>query len=155
MNRSHTCLSLLVALCCRGCSQEKAAPVAVQQGDENSPALLEIAFRPFSGLLSYQDADSGELSCGVPAGRQQAYDPKTGVFHVQFKSRNFRASAFEVTKVAERFTKPVVFRLTGDTRGGGCLGRDLTLSVDGKDYALEEGPLSYGHQDGSRQAPRC
>jgi hypothetical protein len=56
-------------------------------------------------------------------------------------------SSFEITKVRENFPKPVVFRLTGETSGYGCLGQSLTLSVDGKDYAMENGPLACGHVD--------
>jgi hypothetical protein len=135
MNRFQAYCSLLLTLSCSACNQETAGPGAFASEDENSPTLLEIAFRPFSGLFT---RDNAGLSCGVPAGRQQIYDPKTGVFHIHFKSQNYTRSAFEVKKVADRFTKPIVFRLTGDTRGYGCLGHDLTFSVDGKEYPLAD-----------------
>lgn len=141
MSRFPAYCSLLLAMCCSACNQDAADTVAVQPGDEGISPPLEIAFKPLSELFT---AENPEPSCGVPAGRAEVYDPQTGVFHIHFKSRNYARSAFEVTKVADRFTRPVVFRLTGDTRGGGCMGRDLTFSVDGKDYPLAEGMFAYG-----------
>jgi hypothetical protein len=73
----------------------------------------------------------------VPAGRDRVYDPQTGAFHIQFQARDFTRSGFEVTKVAERFPEPVVFRLTGIPTGYGCLGHPLILTVGEKRYALD------------------
>jgi hypothetical protein len=78
-------------------------------------------------------------SCGLPPGRQQVYDPSTGVFHIHFKPRRsyLQHGAFEVTRVGERLPKRVVFRLTGVPSSYGCLGHPLILSVGGKCYALD------------------
>jgi hypothetical protein len=150
MHRFRTCFLLLLAVSCTACSREAAKVVATEPRDENEPAPLAIAFKPLVRSITpdpADPADPAELSCGVPPGREQAYDPKTGVFHIRFKSRNYARSAFEITKVADRITRPIVFRLTGDVRGGGCLGRDLTFSVDGKDYPLTESASSFGPLD--------
>ena len=68
----------------------------------------------------------------------QVYDPATGVYHVAFKPRNLTTSSFEVTKVAQRFSKPVVFRLTGVPTTYGCVGIPLALTVDDKRYAMTD-----------------
>jgi hypothetical protein len=75
------------------------------------------------------------------------YDPQTGVFHIHFFPRNYAVHAFTVTQSVERFTKPVVFSLTGVPRAYGCLGVPLALSVGGKRYAIEEGALGPGRVD--------
>jgi hypothetical protein len=102
-----------------------------------TPTPLEIRFNPSHGLA----ANDGELSCGAPQGREKVYDPQTGVFHVHFKARNFTVSGFEVTKVADRFSGPVTFRLTGVPLAYGCLGVPLALTVGDKRYAL----VDVGH----------
>jgi hypothetical protein len=79
-------------------------------------------------------------SCDLPEGRQQVYDPETGVFHIHFKARRSsyeQRAAFEVAKVGVKFTKPVVFRLTGVPSAYGCLGHPLILSVGDKSYAID------------------
>jgi hypothetical protein len=125
-------MPILAIVCFAGC-QDGAGPVAIQEGDDRARAPLEITFKQLQGLR----AKEGEVSCGVPEGREQAYDPDTGVFHVHFNARNFTASAFEVTKVAARFPKPLAFRLTGVPSQYGCLGHPLTLSVGDKLYAID------------------
>jgi hypothetical protein len=143
MNHCRACLLLIVTVACLACDQDVAGPIATQQGDDPSQPPLEINFKHAEHLFR----GTGEKSCEVPEGRQQVYDPKTGVFHIHFKPRNFECSAFEVTKVAERFAKPLVFRLTGVPRGYGCVGRSLALSVADKSYALEENALAPGPFD--------
>src|SRR5580765_6299387 len=109
-------LLLLVPLFCLGCAQAVPDPAAEAPGDDPSPPL-ELRFEPFErGLTSATGP-----SCGVPEGRQQAYDPRTGSFHIHFRSGNYATSAFEVTKVAEPSRRPVVFRLTGVPLAYGCL----------------------------------
>lgn len=108
-------------------------------------------------------------SCGLPEGRQQVYDEKTGVFHIHFQSPNpigssgsglYERSAFEVAKINGPFVKPVVFRLTGVPQNYGCVGDPLCLCVginnkgdglrlDGKCYALVNAPLAPGPVDKS------
>lgn len=86
----------------------------------------------------------GELSCGVPQGCDQIYGPETGSFHVHFKARDFTVSGFEITKVAARFPKLVVFRLTRVPLAYGCLGIPLALTAAEKRYALVDvGPDSF------------
>jgi hypothetical protein len=132
-----------------GC-QEVADSSVLPPGDDASPPL-EIKFLQ---------------SCGLPEGRQQVYDPKTGIFHIHFHKPSriggfgsglYKRSAFEVTKVATRFVKPVVFRLTGVPASYGCVGDPLALCVgggfqdhlrlDGKTYALVDDPLASGQVD--------
>jgi hypothetical protein len=131
MNHFRVFFWLILAISCVACSQDAAGPGAIEQGDEPAQPPLEIRFTE---------------SCGVPEGRQQAYDPRTGVFHIHFQppraigtrySGLFERSAFEVTKVAERFAKPVVFRLTGVPADYGCWPDPLALTVDGTRYALD------------------
>ena len=141
--RPYAFLSL--ALLSAACNQEAADPVAARHDDEIAPAPLEITFKPLSASFTLVAQHEGQASGGPPPGRHQVYDPKTGIFHICLKRKNMTRSAFEVTKVAEHFRKPIVFRLTGATRGNGCLGQNLRFSVDGKDYSLGEGPLSYGN----------
>ncbi len=120
---------LIFAVSCSACCQDVPDPIAIQQGDDLSQPPLEINFKQ---------------SCGVPEGRQQAYDPKTGVFHIHFKPQRFAVSAFGVTKVAERFAKPVVFRLTGVPLAYGCVGLPLVLTVGEKRYVMiDVGPSSF------------
>ena len=125
-------LLAFVAAGSAGC-QDRRDPVPVQEGDNPSLPPLEITFKPSQGL----SAKAGEVSCGVPEGRDQVYDPQTGVFHIHFKSRDFTRSAFEVTKSTARFAQPVVFKLSGVPSGYGCLGHPLTLSVAGHRYAID------------------
>ncbi len=115
-----------------------AGTVGTQPRIQSPLTPLEIRFNPSQGL----GAKKGEVSCGVPAGREQVYDPDTGVFHVHFKARNLTYSGFEVTKVAERFPGPVVFRLTGVPESYGCVGVPLALTVDEKRYAM----IDVGHE---------
>ena len=84
---------------------------------------------------------AGVPSCGVPEGKEGIYDPGTGIFHIRFKARKHARSAFEITKVAGTFAKPVVFRMDGVPREIGCLGYPLTLTVDGTSRPLESGAL--------------
>jgi hypothetical protein len=136
MSRFHPSPLLLVMLCCLGCTQAVPDP-ADAPGDDPSPPL-EVRFEPFErGLTSATGP-----SCGVPEGRPQAYDPKTGSFHIHFRSGDYATSAFEVTKVAERSPGPIVFRLTGVPQAYGCLGTPLSLIVDGKSYAFEKDELA-------------
>lgn len=135
-----------------GCRKE-AEPVLRSPGNEaRSP--LEFRFNQSSGL---------------PEGRQQVYDEKTGVFHVHFQSPTpigssgsglYERSAFEVAKINGPFVKPVVFRLTGVPQNYGCVGDPLCLCVgiinkdddlrlDGKCYALVNAPLAPGLVDRS------
>jgi hypothetical protein len=134
-----------------GC-KEAAGPIAPPLGDPSAPPL-ELNF--------------GQ-SCGLPEGRQQAFDPKTGVFHVHFTAPKsigtpgsglYERSGFEVTKAAGPFVKPVIFRLTGVPPDYGCVGDPLSLCVgfseglrdslrlDGKCYALVDDPLTQGPVD--------
>jgi hypothetical protein len=140
---------MIFAFC--GC-QQAADPVAPPAGDALVPPL-ELSF--------------GQ-SCGVPDGREQAYDPKTGVFHVHFAAPKpigmrgsglFERSAFEVIKAPGPFARPVKFRLTGIPSDYGCAGDPLSLCVGVKDgfrdhprlgrtcYALVEDPLALGPVD--------
>jgi hypothetical protein len=131
----------MVACFC-GC-QNTADPMAGPPGNEAAPPL-EVKFRQ---------------SCGLPQGRQQVYDAKAGVFHVHFESAKHKRSAFEVTKINGPFVKPIVFRLTGVPPNYGCVGDPLSLCVgfsdglrdslrlDGKCYALVDGPLAHGPVD--------
>ena len=122
----------LVVLCLAGC-RDWSAPVAAQESADAQRPPLEIRFLPASGHRARQ----GEISCKVPAGRDQAYDPRTGVFHIELVARDFSYTGFEVTKVAQRTAQPIVFRLTGVPTGYGCLGHPLTLSAGEKKYALD------------------
>jgi hypothetical protein len=138
MYRLHGWLFLIGTFSSSAC-HKLSEPVAVPDGDEISRPPLEIKFRPLEHLLGGVGDDggtSGVPSCKVPEGRQQVYDPNTGVFHIQFVDGGWHRSAFEITKVAERFAKPVVFRLTSVPTGWDCMG--LELSVGDKRYALEE-----------------
>src|SRR5262249_50690296 len=139
MNCHRTCFGLILAVSCTACSPDVAHPVAIEPREEVPLPPVEIRFKPSDGLFSKE----GELSCGVPQGRDQVYDPETGVFHVHFNARNYTRSGFEITKVAARFPRPVVFRLTGVPLVYGCLGVPLALTVGGKRYALiDVGPDS-------------
>jgi hypothetical protein len=140
---SHFGAPLLVLTILYLSSGQQAAS-AVEKADETSAPPLAIQFQPSRGFL---DDKHAEPSCGVPMGRQQVYDPETGVFHIHFRPQNYAVSAFTVTKAAARFPKPVVFRLTGVPKAYGCLGVPLALSVDGKSYAIEEGALAPGRVD--------
>jgi len=130
MNRFRTFLLLALTISCPACSQDAAGPVAIQQGgDAAGPVAIQ------------QDGDQSQApleirfkeACGLPEGREHIYDPKTGIFHVHFKPRDYGhttsldPSAFEVTKVGGRFAKPVVFRFTGVPEGYGCVGYPLGL----------------------------
>jgi hypothetical protein len=129
-------LPILAVACSANC-QERAGPVAIREGGSPEQPRLEIRFQPSQGLR----AKAGEVSCEVPKGRDQVYDPDTGVFHVHFKAGNFTASGFEVTKVPERLPKPVVFRLTGVPLAYGCVGVPLALTVGENRYPL----IDVGH----------
>ena len=133
---------LLLTGSCPGYGQPAASPV--EQADEASAPPLGITFQPSRGLVG---ENLREPSCGVPTGRRQVYDPATGVFHIHFRPRNFAVSAFTVTKTPARFTKPVVFHLTGVPKAYGCLGAPLALSVDGKSYAIEKGATAPARAD--------
>jgi hypothetical protein len=75
------------------------APVAAAP---TGKAPLELAFRSGSGL---------------PPGRAEVYDPKTGIFHIHFRNTKINEpSVVEVTKVTAKPTRPIVFRLTGVPR---------------------------------------
>ena len=137
MSHSRTCLVLVLAASGLACHQDVARPVVIEPRGDSPPPPLEVRFQPSRGLR----AKEGEVSSGVPEGRDQVYDPDTGVFHVHFKARDFTASGFEVTKVAERFPKPVVFRLTGVPPAYGCVGVPLALTVGGKRYGM----IDVGH----------
>jgi hypothetical protein len=130
MHYFWTCLLLICMVSCSSRGPEVAGPSATQQGDEPAQAPLEIKF---------------QQACGLPEGRQQVYDPKTGVFHIHFKpvkgSLFEEPSAFEVTKVAERSTKPVVLRMTGVPIVYGCVGIPLALTVGEQRYAM----VDVGH----------
>jgi len=133
MNRFPTVLVVLFAVACSSFCQDGPTPGVSRPGHEPAPPPLEIRFKKADGLHAKKD----EVSCAVPEGRGQVYDPATGIFHIHFKVRNFTDGGFEMTKVAERFTKPVVFRLTGISSAYGCLGHPLTLLVGGQRYALD------------------
>ncbi len=76
--------------------------------------------------------------CRLPKDRVQVYDPNTGVFHIDFYGAECGGrSGFEVVRVAEGTTEPVVFRLTGLTDMYGFDGLPLTLAVDGKNYLVD------------------
>ena len=143
MSHSRACLVLLLAVACSACRQDVADPVELGARDESPLPPLEIRFQPSQGLR----AKEGEVSCGVPEGRDRVYDPETGVFHVHFKARNCTRSGFEVTKVAERFPKPVVFRLTGVPSTYGCVGIPLALTVGEKRYAMTDAGRDSVHAD--------
>jgi hypothetical protein len=133
IGRFQTALVVLFTVPCSSFCQAGPTPFVSPPGDDAAQPPLEISFKKSHGLRAKKD----EVSCGVPEGRDRAYDPATGIFHVHFRARNFTASGFEVTKVAERFTKPVVFQLMGVPSAYGCLGHPLTLSVDCQRYALD------------------
>ena len=149
MNGIRAGMLLILTISGSALCKSGAGPVATQQADEPSQSPLKFKFCPSSPSFGLHDAVDGVPSCGVPEGRQQSYDPKTGVFHVHFKSRNFSRSAFEVTQVADRFTKPVAFRLTGVPKQYGCVGTPLALSVGGKRYSIEDGDLATAPADKS------
>jgi hypothetical protein len=95
--------------------------------------------------------------CELPAGRQQAHDPETGIFRIHFRRGGGGVpdpSAFEVTKVPRSFEKPLVFRLTGVPAWYGLAGYPLALSVGGNNYVIDlesvPGQLmaSVGSRDG-------
>ena len=148
--RTWALLGLLVCAFC-GC-QEAADPIAQPPGDAPS-SPLELRF--------------GQ-TCGLPEGRQLAYDPKAGVFHVHFTESKpigmpgsglFERSGFEVTKAPGPFVRPVKFRLTGIPSDYGCAGDPLSLCVGVRDglrdsprsegtcYALVDDPLARGPVD--------
>ncbi len=152
MSRFHAWGLFIATAAAFAGGQDAAGPAARPAGDGAAPPL-ELRF--------------GQ-ACGLPAGRQQAYDPQTGVFHVHFAparpiggngSGLFKRSAFEVTKVHRPIARPVVFRLTGVPPEFGCVGDPLSLRVgisdgsrdrlcpDGKCYALVEDPLAQGPVD--------
>ncbi len=131
--KSGTWLLLILAVACSTGCQDQTVAVANQEADAPKSPPLEIDFKPTEGLY----AKEGEVSCGLPQGRDEVYDPQTGEFHIHFNSRRFTRSAFEVKKAAGPFAKPVVFRFTGIPLSYGCLGHPLTLSVDDKQYALD------------------
>ncbi len=83
--------------------------------------------------------------CRPPNDRGQAYDPATGVFHVEFSGGY--ESGFEMVKVARGNTKTVVFHLTGLLDMYGFDGLPLTLAVDGKHYLIDmkgdHGPSTF------------
>lgn len=137
MKRLGTCMGLMLAVSCTACRQHVAQSVPRGAPEQSPPAPLEIRFNPSSGL----GAKDGELSCGLPEGRSQAYDPKTGTCHVHFKARDLTVSGFEVNKVATSFPKPLVLRLTGVPLGYGCLGSPLALIVGEKRYPM----IDVGH----------
>ncbi len=137
MNHFRTVLLPIMALCCVSCGQDAPDPIV-------GPPL-EIEFK--SATSSFFIQDFGVPSCGVPKGRQDCYDPQTGIFHIQFYDRECVNSSFEVTKVRERFTRPIIFRLSGVSQGYGCLGQPLALTVDGQTYALELGDTGMGEVD--------
>ena len=136
MRRIKTYSFLLFTLSCLACILHAAGLLAP---DDPTPhdlmPPLEIEFESAMGMLFREDY--GVPSCGVPLDREQCYDPRTGVFHISFRTGGDVKFAFGLTKVSERFTKPVVFRLTGVPLDNGCLGSKLTLTADGKDYELE------------------
>jgi hypothetical protein len=142
-NRLPTGLLILFAAACSSFGQDRPPSPVTQPAVAGAQPPLEISFKELQG----PGAKKGEVSCGMPEGRQQVYDPDTGIFHIHFKSRNYTVSAFELTKVAERFPKPRVFRLTGVPKGYGCLGVPLVLSVGERRYAIEEVALAPGPVD--------
>jgi hypothetical protein len=104
--------------------------------------------------------------CGLPAGRTQVYDPRTGIYHIHFGpsesigsfgSGLFKRSGFEIAKVHGPTTKPVTFRLTGVPANFGCFGDALSLNVgrttpdafrlDGKSTPLIADPLALDPVD--------
>ena len=87
---------------------------------ESDPAPLDITF--FG-------------RCGVPEDRGQAYDPDTGVFHVEFGG--YAENGFDVVRVDARAGEPVIFHLTGLPDMYGFGGLPLTLAVDGKNYLID------------------
>jgi hypothetical protein len=125
MHRSLTFPVFLAALVTCSCDRSVAEP-------EGPP--LEIKFLSATNTLFGDDC--GVPSCGVPRGRASCYDPDTGVFHVQAEVYGEAAVGFEVTKVSERITRPIAFRLTRVPPDYGCLGRPLSLTVKGKHYPL-------------------
>jgi hypothetical protein len=152
MNHCWTRALLGLMVCVSGGCQEAADPIAQPPGEVLVPPL-ELSFRS---------------SCGLPEGKQHAYDSKTGVFHVHFTASKqigmlgsgvFDRSGFEVTKAPGPFVKPVKFRLTGIPLDNGCVGDPLSLCVgaradfrdslrlDGACYALVEDPLAKGPVD--------
>jgi hypothetical protein len=130
---SRTCLLLVLAVACSGGCQDRAAAVAIHEVRYAAQPPLEISFLPAEGLRAKQ----GEVLCSVPAGRDEMYDPQTGVFHIHFSAGNLKRSALEVTKAKGPFARPVVFRFTGVPTGYGCLGHPLTLAVDDKSYGID------------------
>ena len=142
MHAFPTSALLVIALATLSASPAVAAPPAPAPREA---AAIKIDFKQ---------------ACGLPEGRQQAYDPATGIVHVHFWPQReiggfgsgfYKRSMFEVTRATGPFAKPIVFRLTGVPANYGCLGDPLTLSVGGpvsehlvfgKRYALVEDPLA-------------
>jgi hypothetical protein len=152
MSRSRT-WALLVLTVCAFCGCKEAADPIKQPLGEAPVSPLELNF--------------GQ-ACGLPAGRQQAFDPRTGVFHIHFTqpksigapgSGLYERSRFEVRKVTGPFVKPVIFRLTGVPSDYGCAGDPLSLCVGVRDgfrddlrlagtsHALVQDPLALGPVD--------
>jgi hypothetical protein len=140
-------LGVMVFASC-GC-QEAADPIA-------QPPAEALAQPPAEALVQPLELSFGS-SCGLPKGKQQAYDAKTGVFHVHFTESKqigmlgsglFERSGFQVTKAPGPFVKPLKFRLTGVPLDYGCVGDPLSLCVgDGACYALVEAPTAKGPVD--------
>jgi hypothetical protein len=126
-------LLLVLAVASFGGCQERAAAVAIREVSYAAQPPLEISFRPAEGLR----AKEGDVSCSVPAGRDEMYDPQTGIFHIHFRAGDLKRCALEVTKANRPFARPVEFRFTGIPIGYGCMGHPLTLAVDDKRYGID------------------
>lgn len=75
-------------------------------------------------------------ACHVPGDRSQAYDPETGIYHIEFGG--YAETGFDVVKVVEEQAgKPVKFHFTGLPDMYGFDGLPLTLAVDGKYYLID------------------
>lgn len=133
MHRFLTFLVFLAALALGSCARKGGEPNGPPEAKPNEPPL-EIKFLSTRGTL-FGD-DYGVASCGVPKGRTSCYDPATGVFHVQVNVYGEVEVGFEITRVSERISRPVAFRLTRVPPHYGCVGRPLAFTVKGKDYPL-------------------
>src|SRR5262245_47994290 len=99
MNHFLNSLLLVLTVSFAAVDQASAAARPDQPGDKSASPPIEFNFNPTHRLLVKGLVEKHEgPAAGVPKGRRQAYDPETGIFHVQFKPRSYAYSGFEVAK---------------------------------------------------------